>query len=188
MLEQRVGRVYRMGQQKSVQAIYFVSSESIEERILSLVSQKKALFSGIFDEKIDEIHFAKTQSPSFIEKVTMIVPEQSEMTQEPQPKEPKEDDPLQQISAVEDSLEQEPNETLSYRGDPSSVEEIDLTPLLSAAGHLLGNSKPDQPAAQNLKIRVSKNHDTLHLSLPKPVMELLKGFKPLLETLLKLGA
>ena len=110
------------------------------------------------------------------------------MTQEPQPKEPKEDDPLQQISAVEDSLEQEPNETLSYRGDPSSVEEIDLTPLLSAAGHLLGNSKPDQPAAQNLKIRVSKNHDTLHLSLPKPVMELLKGFKPLLETLLKLGA
>jgi SNF2 family DNA or RNA helicase len=44
VLEQRVGRVHRMGQKKSVSAINLISTECIEERVFNLVAQKKASF------------------------------------------------------------------------------------------------------------------------------------------------
>ncbi|MDD5656487.1 MAG: SNF2-related protein, partial [Elusimicrobia bacterium] len=41
VLEQRVGRVLRLGQKKSVEVVNFISSECIEEKIFNLVAQKK---------------------------------------------------------------------------------------------------------------------------------------------------
>ena len=74
VMEQRIGRVYRMGQKKSVQAINLISSDSIEQRIFQLVGQKKALFTGLFDGMTNEIHFEPQQTASFLDKVQQIVP------------------------------------------------------------------------------------------------------------------
>src|SRR2546430_6611040 len=40
VLEQRIGRVYRLGQQRSVQVVNFVAEGTIEERMLSLLAFK----------------------------------------------------------------------------------------------------------------------------------------------------
>jgi superfamily II DNA or RNA helicase len=50
VLEQRIGRVHRMGQKKPVRVINFVTSGSIEERILELLAFKKSVFAGALDE------------------------------------------------------------------------------------------------------------------------------------------
>jgi superfamily II DNA or RNA helicase len=50
VLEQRIGRVHRLGQRRSVRVINFVSKASIEERMLDLLKFKKSLFSGALDE------------------------------------------------------------------------------------------------------------------------------------------
>jgi len=50
VLEQRIGRVYRLGQEKKVQVFNFVSAYSIEHRILHLLEFKKSVFSGVLDE------------------------------------------------------------------------------------------------------------------------------------------
>ncbi|MDO8720891.1 MAG: DEAD/DEAH box helicase, partial [Syntrophales bacterium] len=50
VLEQRIGRVHRMGQDRTVRVVNFVSRASIEERILDLLRFKKSLFAGALDE------------------------------------------------------------------------------------------------------------------------------------------
>lgn len=55
VLEQRIGRVHRMGQSRPVRVINFVTSGSIEERILGLLKFKRSLFAGALDEGGDDV-------------------------------------------------------------------------------------------------------------------------------------
>lgn len=50
VLEQRVGRIYRLGQKKSINVYNFIAEGSIEHRILYLLDFKKSVFSGAIDE------------------------------------------------------------------------------------------------------------------------------------------
>ncbi|MHB1844321.1 MAG: DEAD/DEAH box helicase [Deltaproteobacteria bacterium] len=88
VLEQRIGRVYRLGQSNPVEVYCLVSQPGIEERIAALVGDKKALFSGLFDGQSDEVAFARSGSfLSRIEKVVAEVPPpapRAELPAEPQ--------------------------------------------------------------------------------------------------------
>ena len=50
VLEQRIGRVHRLGQDRMVRVVNFISRASIEERILDLLRFKRSLFAGALDE------------------------------------------------------------------------------------------------------------------------------------------
>lgn len=50
VLEQRIGRIYRLGQKKHIQVYNFISEGSIEHRILHLLDFKKSVFTGVIDE------------------------------------------------------------------------------------------------------------------------------------------
>jgi superfamily II DNA or RNA helicase len=58
-LEQRVGRVHRLGQTHPVQVVHLLTEESIEERVWETLKLKKALFAGLFDSAADEVSFEK---------------------------------------------------------------------------------------------------------------------------------
>ena len=55
VLEQRIGRIYRLGQKRNVQVINYVSIDSIERQIETKNSFKSAMSEGILDEGYDEI-------------------------------------------------------------------------------------------------------------------------------------
>lgn len=55
VLEQRIGRVHRLGQQKPVRVINFISKGTIEHRILGLISFKKSIFEGVLDGGEDRV-------------------------------------------------------------------------------------------------------------------------------------
>jgi hypothetical protein len=57
VLEQRIGRIYRLGQVHPIDVYSLVSECGIEARIASLVANKKALFSGLFDGTSDAVQF-----------------------------------------------------------------------------------------------------------------------------------
>lgn len=59
VLEQRSGRIYRLGQQSPVEIYSLVAASGIEARIAGIVSAKKALFDGLFDGSSDEVRFEK---------------------------------------------------------------------------------------------------------------------------------
>ncbi|HIJ88426.1 MAG TPA: DEAD/DEAH box helicase [Desulfuromonadales bacterium] len=70
VLEQRIARIHRMGQKKPVRIINFVSRNSIEERILGLLSFKKSLFAGVLDEDgADVVMMGQTQMEQFMSSV-----------------------------------------------------------------------------------------------------------------------
>jgi hypothetical protein len=60
VLEQRVGRIYRLGQRKPIDVYNLVSQDSIEARIATLVADKRALFRGLFDGDSNEIRFDRS--------------------------------------------------------------------------------------------------------------------------------
>jgi SNF2 family DNA or RNA helicase len=71
VLEQRIGRIYRMGQSKPVEVYNFVSEQGIEARIFGLLGDKKALFTGLFDGQSSEVAFER--SGSFLNRVKQLV-------------------------------------------------------------------------------------------------------------------
>ena len=73
-LEQRIGRVHRMGQDRTVRVVNFVSRASIEERILDLLRFKKSLFAGALDEDgADVVMVGEAGMEKFIRSVEEAV-------------------------------------------------------------------------------------------------------------------
>jgi superfamily II DNA or RNA helicase len=57
VLEQRIGRIHRLGQVRPIDVYNLLTRGSIEERIAGLVADKRALFKGLFDGNTDELRF-----------------------------------------------------------------------------------------------------------------------------------
>lgn len=73
VLEQRIARVHRLGQKKSVRVINLISTGTIEHRILHLLAFKKAMFAGVLDAGLDSVFLDKngfSQLMSHIETLT----------------------------------------------------------------------------------------------------------------------
>jgi superfamily II DNA/RNA helicase len=75
-LEQRIGRVHRMGQMRPVQVIHLLTEKSIEERVWETLRLKKALFAGLFDTATSEVSFEKLGRKSMMQVVKEVFAEQ----------------------------------------------------------------------------------------------------------------
>ncbi len=71
VLEQRIGRIYRLGQRRPIDVYNLVSEPGIESRIADLVGSKRAFFTGLFDGTTDEVAFER--SGSFFSRIERIV-------------------------------------------------------------------------------------------------------------------
>jgi SNF2 family DNA or RNA helicase len=71
VLEQRIGRIYRLGQRRPIDVYTLVSEPGIESRIADLVGSKKAVFTGLFDGTTDEVVFER--SGTFLSRVERLV-------------------------------------------------------------------------------------------------------------------
>ena len=72
VLEQRIGRVHRMGQSRGVQVVNFVGQGSIEEGMLSVLAFKKSLFAGVLDGGETEVFLQGTRLSKFMESVEQV--------------------------------------------------------------------------------------------------------------------
>jgi len=73
IIEQRVGRVHRMGQQHSVQVLHFVTRDALEERVLQVVQDKRALFDGLLVNQTNEVILSQPAAASWLERARMLV-------------------------------------------------------------------------------------------------------------------
>jgi superfamily II DNA or RNA helicase len=72
VLEQRIGRVHRMGQSRGVQVLNFVGQGSIEEGMLSVLAFKKSLFAGVLDGGENEVFMQGTRLSQFMKSVEQV--------------------------------------------------------------------------------------------------------------------
>jgi hypothetical protein len=89
VLEQRIGRVHRLGQQSAVQVVNFVARGTIEEGMLNLLKFKTSLFRGILDGGDKNVSLGGSRLKRFMESVetaTTNIPA-APPQEEPQPSE-----------------------------------------------------------------------------------------------------
>ncbi len=66
VLEQRIGRIHRIGQQRGVEVINLISSGTIEEDILSKLRFKASLFEGVLDGGEDAVFLSNDHFDSLL--------------------------------------------------------------------------------------------------------------------------
>jgi superfamily II DNA/RNA helicase len=178
VLEQRIGRVHRLGQQRAVRVINFVTSGSIEEKILELLKFKRSLFTGALDEGGDDIvMFGESQMKRFMKSVETI----SETLQkaDPELELQKQKEEEQDVKAAEEK------ETALEAGDaavPGTGVDSLNTLLINGAQFLMDLSKAlsqpqtaqtgEQPAAGGYDSIMGRDETTrkayLKIPLPEP--------------------
>jgi superfamily II DNA or RNA helicase len=89
VLEQRIARVHRHGQKKSVQVINLVAKDTIEERMLDTLAAKRNIFAGVFgsEEAPNTIRFEDT-GQGLLKQLDELMQEKVEVTLELEPSAP----------------------------------------------------------------------------------------------------
>jgi len=87
VLEQRIARVYRLGQKNKVQVVNLVSTGTIEHKMLDVLAFKSGLAEGILDDGEDSIFMEDSKFKKFMESV-------EDLTAVPEPQEDGEEEPV----------------------------------------------------------------------------------------------
>jgi superfamily II DNA or RNA helicase len=78
VLEQRIGRVHRLGQRQPVRVVNFVAQGTIEHGMMSVLQFKKSLFAGVLDGGEKDVFLGGSRLNKFletVEKTTGAIPE-----------------------------------------------------------------------------------------------------------------
>ncbi len=109
VLEQRVARIHRLGQQRPIRVVNFVARGTIEEGMLSVLAFKRSLAAGILDGGDAEVALEGTRLSRFMKEVESV-------TGAVQPTAPIA--PIEEMTAVAAAPE-ESEEPLADQGDNS---------------------------------------------------------------------
>ena len=77
VLEQRIGRVHRLGQSKPVTVINYISKGTIEEKMLEMLAFKKLMFDGVLDGGLDTIFMGESKMKQFMKTVEQLTDEKT---------------------------------------------------------------------------------------------------------------
>ena len=190
VLDQRVGRVHRLGQHRPVRVVHFIARGTIEEGMLGLLSFKKSMFAGVLDGGQSEVFLGGTRLKQFMDSVDQATGGIPRAVPEPSDGD--------RVRAPEPSAKRAP-ETLADAGLAASPAAGAMTPqalgeLLAAGAALLGQlgqalrSAGDAQTGGQSALAGLLGHDEAtgrqYLKLPLPEGEAAQGVLALLHGLL----
>lgn len=85
VLEQRIARIYRIGQERPIQVINMVAHGTIEERMLTTLNFKSGMFAGILDDGEDAIFLENSKFDKILNTFADVIeanPDESPEKQE----------------------------------------------------------------------------------------------------------
>jgi len=182
VLEQRIGRIHRLGQHRPVRVVNFVAQGTIEHSMLSLLSFKQSLFSGVLDKGKDEVFLGGSRLKRFmdsVDKATSAIPESM-----PQQDGIEGDGNGAEKEVLVEAKKKELPETLQRQAwdDLVSTGLSFLDKLgLSLSGPQDQPQRPGQNGFPRLKIETDKATGQRHLQVPIPKKEILQGIANLLN-------
>lgn len=81
VLEQRIGRIHRIGQERGVEVINLIAANTIEEDMLSRLRFKSSLFDGVLDGGEDAVFLATDKFDSLLSSLHDYIAEPSDQTE-----------------------------------------------------------------------------------------------------------
>jgi superfamily II DNA or RNA helicase len=180
VLEQRIGRVHRMGQTQPVRVVNFVAQGTIEEGMLQLLAFKQSLFSGVLDDGEKKVFLGESQLSRFIEsveKVTAQIPDRAPET------------PAGAEASGNGQAGEPPAEPAPAEDSLARLIRTGIDFLSSLASPVPAGGSPESPSAAPRAVSVERDgpdgRPYLKLSLPEPdvLQGILDGVRALVEGL-----
>ena len=181
VLEQRIGRVHRLGQHRPVRVVHFIAQGTIEEGMLGLLAFKKSMFAGVLNGGENEVFLGGSRLNQFmetVEKASAAIPQKM-------PAEP---------DRTPDGQPSKPAGSAGQAGPDSTPSEQAWADVVSAgmlllekiSGALSAGKRPGKSPAGSIALPrtlIANDESTgqpcLKLPLPKP--DMLKKIVDLLE-------
>ncbi|MDS4014468.1 MAG: DEAD/DEAH box helicase [Candidatus Accumulibacter sp.] len=155
VLEQRIGRVHRLGQTRGVQVINLVARGTIEESMLSVLAFKKSLFSGVFDDGASEITLHGSRLSKFMETVEQV---SGAMSQQTIDAESQDAEALDSLSATDGEAEAA-SERVAATDSPAAPAELPTETPAAPDSHPETAAEPATEAATNAHVAVHQPDD-----------------------------
>ena len=188
VLEQRIARIYRLGQERNVQVINLVARDTIEEGMLGKLRFKTAMFEGVLDNGEDTIFLGnETKFTAMMDTLGEVLEEEKQQpaapevtdteADEPEPlkeESPKSEEPTNQNTLVQQDQSEE--ETVSSSSSTSSAHSVPRQPqelvaqgisFLSGLAQTLQSPEATQQLVDTLVDTDAETGES-HLRIPVP--------------------
>lgn len=148
VLEQRIGRIYRYGQEKPVNIINLVSQGTIEHNLLGVLQFKKSMAAGVLDAGDDCIFLGDDKFRKFMESVEMITGDAvvTGVTDDEARVDELQEQPDESAFPEPMLVAEEEESQWADEQEPQHREQASAHPQ-----HGTGRPQSDQPAAQHLE-------------------------------------
>ncbi len=175
VLDQRIGRVHRLGQHKPVRVVNFVAQGTIEHSMLSVLAFKQSMLAGVLDGGQSEVFLGGSRLKRFMESVDQV-------TGAIPPAMPAQEDAA---SAVGDALraEESPAMRTATAPDWGNLLSAGLSFLNKLGDALSGDTKKAVNLGGGLKIETDEAGGQRHIRLPVPPKKVLSDIAGLLTEL-----
>ena len=134
VLEQRIARIYRIGQARNVQVINLIARGTIEEQMLGKLQFKSAMFEGVLDNGEDTIFLGdQSKFTAMMDKLGDFVEEEQQKPESPEKvcddSEPLKEEPKQPES-VHEQATQNHEESIpeSFKDEKKTVSNVPCQP------------------------------------------------------------
>jgi len=181
VLEQRIGRVHRLGQSRAVRVVNFVAQGTIEQGMLSLLKFKSSLAAGILDSGQPEVFLGGSRLKRFMESVETATTKIPAPAVEEQPADTAPERPVSDREAEAEASPQRPPRAAapSPAGAPAAATDPwagllqgGLSLLEQLAAGARGGAAPSAGPAVSL-VRRDESTGESYLRLPMPSPEVL---------------
>ena len=158
ILEQRIGRIYRLGQQNNIQVINLVTPYSIEEEMLGKLRFKTSMFEGVLDDGEDSVFITDDKFSKMMETVSGMV-EENEKTEKVKDAD---------SNNVKDSEGQ--TETLKVEEGFTTINPEELETDKSSNEHKSDENKEEVSIQQHTSSSPNRESVSNHLNQPKDLV------------------
>jgi len=194
VLEQRIGRIHRLGQYKTVRVINFVSDASIEKRILGLLKFKKSLFAGALDDNgEDVVMVGESQLKKFMQSVESVTADMEKVDPVLEKQKQKEEEQAKE-KPEQESTRKGAEAATAQKGNGKNLDSLNNL-LMSGAQFLTDLSKTlsqptqaeEKPFEKHLNNFVAKDENTgkPYLKIPIPETDVIKNVFSALSELIR---
>ena len=166
VLEQRIARIYRIGQQKNIQVINLVSAHTFEEEMLGKLRFKSSMFEGVFDGGEDTIFAGDSKFKKMMEELSETMNAPTETSNQERPIDKEEEEAI--------VLSEEINADPIFEEEVSNVAETTPLPDVESPAEPTGKGKEPKPDAVSSSLNSKK--------LLEQGMSFLSGLADVLES------
>jgi SNF2 family DNA or RNA helicase len=175
VLDQRIGRVHRLGQHRPVRVINFVSQGTIEQGMLSVLSFKKSMFAGVLDGGSPEVFLGGTRFKRFMDSVDQV----TGSIPPPMPTQEQAAAPTRGAAEREES----PQVQMPVQADWGSLVAAGVSFLNKLGSALSSEAEAPVQIGRHLRIETDEATGQRHLKVPVPPREVLSDIAGLLNQL-----